>query len=158
MPSTRRARPQATEFPPAARQPTHKLARGECISNSLDMAMLLPGLRYAEGVAKGALGFWYAHAWNVNAAGEAVDFTWRETGARYLGRVIGTDVKVAAAVRAERYMFDRPLPYIPDGELGLDCFSRSQEEAFAILGAHAGHQAPEKGCPLCGAEEEARRA
>jgi len=119
-----------TEFPPAPAgdQPRRKLAKHDCLSNSLNMAQEIPGLRYAEGIAKSDMGLWYRHAWNVNDAGEAVDYTWRETGQRYLGRVIDTDTKWADTMKRELYLFEDEQPYVPDGELGLGCHTREQAE------------------------------
>jgi hypothetical protein len=119
------------------------------------MAEMRPSLRYAEGVAKGALGLWYAHAWNVNPAGEAVDYTWRTgLGTRYIGVIIPAAEKLAYILDREVYAFTRPLPYVPDGEIGLDCTSKSQEEMFANLAAHRRHEEtePAADCALCLAE------
>jgi hypothetical protein len=116
-----------TEFPPAAEQPDHRLEPKDCLRNSLNMAVEDTGLLYAEGIAKGYAGLWYRHAWNVNEAGEAVDYTWVHTGMRYIGSVVDTFDKVAAVVRMYEYHFERNLtPYVPEGEIGLDCYTEEQ--------------------------------
>jgi hypothetical protein len=80
-----------------ARHPDGKPARGgplmtprQCFTNSartvLGMTAFDPaGCRYAEGFALSSLGMWQHHAWVVNAAGLAVERTWREPGSRYVG-------------------------------------------------------------------------
>lgn len=118
------------DFPIAASQPEELLERQECICNSLNVAMDDSSLRYAEGIAKSStLGVWYYHAWNVNDADEAVDYTWEKPGERYIGRVIDADEKWQAVTKAGVYHFDRSqMPYVPDGEMGLDCYTREQAE------------------------------
>lgn len=43
------------------------------------------GCRYAEGFALTTLGMWSHHAWVINAAGLAIERTWKEPGERYVG-------------------------------------------------------------------------
>jgi hypothetical protein len=80
-----------------ARHPDGKPYRGgplmtkrQCFTNTvrtvLGMTAFDPaGCRYAEGFALSSLGIWQHHAWVVNAAGLAVERTWREPGSRYVG-------------------------------------------------------------------------
>ena len=115
------------EFAPAAEQPAEedKLEPKGCLPNSVEMAQER-GLGYAEGIAQGYLGLWYRHAWNVNEAGEAVDYTWTRTGTRYIGRVIDAGEKWEAAVRSGWFTFEDDCPLVPDGEMGIDCHSAEQ--------------------------------
>jgi hypothetical protein len=126
--------PEFTEFRPAARQPPRGEA-GQCLRTALNEAADSDGiLRYAEGIAKkGDLGFWFRHAWNVNSDGEAVDHTWGPTGERYIGRIIDTRAKLQAVYDRREYHFEKDVPYVPDGELGIDCLSRRQEADFGLL-------------------------
>jgi len=125
---------EVTEFPPAAAQPARR-DPNMCIANSVDAATLRPELAYAEGIAKGYGGCWYAHAWNVNAAGEAVDCTWEHAGTRYLGRVIDAAAKWEACVARGVWDFEYPLPWVPDGETGVGCRTRAEADWFAAAAA-----------------------
>jgi len=72
-------------------------APGECIRNAIEAA-LEGGLRYAEGIALDrALGVWYRHAWNADKDGNAIDVTWGEDGARYIGRACQVSRPLALA-------------------------------------------------------------
>jgi hypothetical protein len=55
-----------------------------CFWNSLQVASVRPGLRYAEGFALTRFG-WQHHAWVVDDHGHAIDVTWAEPGRRYIG-------------------------------------------------------------------------
>lgn len=66
------------------------MTKKQCFTNSaltvLGATAVEPaGLRYAEGFALSAQGFWVHHAWVVTADGQVMDRTWRESGSRYVG-------------------------------------------------------------------------
>ena len=122
--------PGFTEFPVASRQPEDKMTPNMCIENSVHAA-LDTGLRYAEGIAKGSFGCWFAHAWNVNDAGEAVDYTWDYAGGQYLGRIIGIEEKYRLSLDRGTWEFERPLPWVPEGEIGIDVRTREEAEWIA---------------------------
>ena len=104
-------------------------ALGMCIRNAVDAA-IEGGLLYAEGIALDrVLGVWYRHAWNADKAGNAIDVTWGEDGARYIGRACQVSRPLAlAAYRGVYDYIDRIGPPVPDGEFGLDCYTAQQRE------------------------------
>lgn len=103
---------------------------GHCMSDAAETA-LETGMAYAEGIALHYdLPLWYRHAWNVNAAGEAVDTSWREPGRRYIGRVHPIQqVLDQVSERGEWWFMNEPGPVVPEGELGLDCHT-ARERAW----------------------------
>lgn len=117
-----------TEYPPAKAHDLPKMEMGECIGNSLLTALAHPELKYAEGLALSVLGLWYRHAWLVNAAGEAIDVTWTHTGQRYIGRTYQTSAVLAKAKKEKAHFFmDREAhPFVPEGEIGIDCWTERQ--------------------------------
>lgn len=100
---------------------------GECISNTIDTAIEC-GLEYAEGIAKGTVGLWYRHAWNVDTDGSVIDTTWVPASIQYIGRIIPLKDKVRRVVEAEVYVWEDDCPFVPDGECGLECYTREQVE------------------------------
>ena len=97
----------------------------DCISNALETAVNY-GLRYAEGIAKGPnTGLWVRHAWNVDERGRAVDTTW-DIPTQYIGRVIPLITKINKVMEAGVYLFEDDCPLVPEGEVGIDCYTRDQ--------------------------------
>jgi hypothetical protein len=103
---------------------------GHCIRNAVEAA-LEGRLEYAEGIALDRrLGLWFRHAWNVDAAGNAIDVTWGEDGARYIGRAHPVSRPLAlAAYRGVYDYIDDPGPPVPAGGLGIDCLT-ARERAW----------------------------
>jgi len=72
------------EFPIAAVQPRKRMPIKRCFYNSY-LAAITHGLRYCEGWAlTSRVPLAVHHAWNLNDAGEVVEYTWKD-GAAYLG-------------------------------------------------------------------------
>jgi hypothetical protein len=120
-----------TEYPAAKAHDLPMMEMGRCIGNALETALVHRELKYAEGIARSAtIGMWYRHAWLVNAAGEAIDVTWTTPAERYLGRTYHTAAVLHKAQTREFYSFMDPdeHPFVPDGEIGIECYTARQWE------------------------------
>lgn len=118
------------EFSPAARPARLRaMAKGACIGNSLETALLY-GVGYAEGIALHAeIRLWYRHAWNVNEHGEAVDVTWETPGTRYIGREWPVTQVIAQSETLKAYFFmDEIGPAVPEGGIGIDCYTQKERD------------------------------
>lgn len=105
----------------------------ECIANSINTARDY-GLRYAEGIALSAtVGIWYRHAWNLDAAGRVIDVTWKQPGTSYIGREIPIADKWAATVAREVYEFEDDCPDVPEGQIGMGCYTKRQRDWIEAL-------------------------
>jgi hypothetical protein len=60
-----------------------------CFRNAFILVTSSSSLRYGEGYALTPIGagppVWVHHAWVIDAAGNAIDATWRTAGLRYVG-------------------------------------------------------------------------
>jgi hypothetical protein len=75
-----------------------------CVRNAFLLVTGSSALRYGEGYALTPIGVgrpvWVHHAWVIDAAGNAVDATWRTAGLRYVG--IGISVAELQARRLRK--------------------------------------------------------
>ena len=84
-----------------------------CFRNAFILVTSSSSLRYGEGYALTPIGagrpVWVHHAWVIDAAGNAVDATWRTAGLRYVGIGISAGELQAGQLRKRKAHLVEPV-------------------------------------------------
>jgi len=136
-----RWQPLRREFSPHSRWGAPKA----CFSNALIAGLLNPDLRYVEGFAYAGL-IPIHHAWNVDAKGVVVDFTWPEDelsprkGRAYMGVVAPLEAAWKAAWEQETTVLDPPRRPWPTQDRPV---RPEPDRILEMLGVAAGRDLPD---------------